>query len=104
MGLNLIINGLIAAYYIVYQSYDSDEEENPMPTPIESILKVFIMSLGSFGDIWESLDDTDHSFIGKIHCFIFLALVYILLVNLLIAMMGDTYTKIAGKEATELFM
>lgn len=28
-------------------------------------------------------------------CFLFLALVYILLVNLLIAMMGDTYTRIA---------
>ena len=32
---------------------------------------------------------------GKIHFFIFIAIVVILLLNLLIAMMGDTYAKIA---------
>ena len=31
----------------------------------------------------------------QIHSFLFLAVVVVLLVNLLIAMMGDTYTKIA---------
>lgn len=31
----------------------------------------------------------------QIHSFVFLAIVVVLLVNLLIAMMGDTYTKIA---------
>ncbi len=46
------------------------------------------MSLGIFGDTWERLDNTRHPFIGKICCFVFLALAYILLVNLLIAMMG----------------
>ena len=34
-------------------------------------------------------------FAGKIHFFIFIAIVVILLLNLLIAMMGDTYAKIA---------
>ena len=28
-------------------------------------------------------------------CFLFLSVVFVLLINLLIAMMGDTYTKIA---------
>lgn len=103
------------AYFIIFQSYkpeDENENPNPMPNAVESVLKVFIMSLGVFGDIWDSLGDTNHSFIGKVLekrilirnlflcdpqvcCFVFLAIVYILLVNLLIAMMGDTYTKIA---------
>ena len=33
--------------------------------------------------------------VGKLHSFIFLSVVFVLLINLLIAMMGDTYTKIA---------
>lgn len=37
-----------------------------MPTAVESILKVFIMSLGTFGDIWNALDDTEHAFRGKV--------------------------------------
>ena len=53
------------------------------------------MSLGIFGDVWEGLEATDHSAQGKFCMFIFLAIAYIMLVNLLIAMMGDTYTKIA---------
>ena len=87
-----------------------------MPTPVESIISIFIMSLGSFGSVWEGLGSTNHSILGKvgligcfnfakpgsatrprfqIHSFLFLAIVVVLLVNLLIAMMGDTYTKIA---------
>ena len=70
---------------------------------------MFIMSLGEFGDIWDALPDTRHNLIGehfkstvkvctrflaKIHFFIFIALLVILLLNLLIAMMGDTYAKV----------
>ena len=66
-----------------------------MDSPVEAILRVFVMSLGVFGDIWEALDATDHSAQGKFCMFIFLSIAYIMLVNLLIAMMGDTYTKIA---------
>ena len=43
-------------------------------------------------------DDNDQktkTVAGKIHFFIFIAIVVILLLNLLIAMMGDTYAKIA---------
>ena len=88
------------AYFIIFQSWNEEEaseevDENPMPTPIESFLRVFVMSLGIFGDVWEGLEATDHSAQGKFCMFIFLAIAYIMLVNLLIAMMGDTYTKIA---------
>ena len=41
------------------------------------------------------LDENFLVITGKIHFFIFIAIVVILLLNLLIAMMGDTYAKIA---------
>lgn len=66
-----------------------------MPNAVESILAVFLMSLGDVGFIWEGVAETNHEIIGKIHFFIFIAIVVILLLNLLIAMMGDTYAKIA---------
>ena len=66
-----------------------------MPNAVESILAVFLMSLGDVGFIWEGVEETNHEIIGKIHFFIFIAIVVILLLNLLIAMMGDTYAKIA---------
>ena len=53
------------------------------------------MSLGNFGDNWDALEFTHHKLAGEICCFVFLALAFILLINLLIAMMGDTYCKIA---------
>ena len=66
-----------------------------MPNSVESILAVFLMSLGDVGFIWEGVVNTNHEIIGKINFFIFIAIVVILLLNLLIAMMGDTYAKIA---------
>ena len=67
-----------------------------MPNSVESILAVFLMSLGDVGFIWEGVSNTNHEIIGKINFFIFIAIVVILLLNLLIAMMGDTYAKIAA--------
>ena len=84
---------------------------------------MFIMTLGGFGDIWNEIPNTKHEVIGnilltcityiqkfhvynkikicilvfipgKIHWFLFIALLVILLLNLLIAMMGDTYAKV----------
>ncbi|XP_059093541.1 transient receptor potential cation channel subfamily V member 5-like isoform X2 [Tigriopus californicus] len=91
----IFVMGFSQAYYIMFQSYTNTTNPDPMPTPMESIISIFIMSLGSFGSVWEGLGSTNHSFLGKIHSFLFLAIVVVLLVNLLIAMMGDTYTKIA---------
>ncbi len=82
-----------AAYYIIFQSYIG--KQHPMPTQMESIITVFLMSLGNFGNVWGETDTTNHPLIAKIHSFLFLAIVFVLLLNLLIAMMGDTYTKIA---------
>ena len=32
---------------VVFQSYESEEEDHPMPNPVESILGIFLMSLGN---------------------------------------------------------
>ena len=91
----IFVMGFSQAYYIVFQSFESSSDPHPMPNGVESILAVFLMSLGDTGFIWDGVKNTNHEYIGKIHFFIFIMIVVILLLNLLIAMMGDTYAKIA---------
>ena len=84
----------------MFQSYVGKDKTdpnkgNPMPNPTESAMALFMASLGSIGTIWNSLKYTQHSALGKIEFFIFIMVVTVLLVNLLIAMMGNTYTVIA---------
>jgi hypothetical protein len=92
----IFVMGFSQGFYILFQSFDTSEgDAHPMPNAVESILGVFLMSLGDVGFVWEGTVNTNHELIGKIHFFIFIAIVVILLLNLLIAMMGDTYAKIA---------
>ena len=54
-----------SAYFLMYQSYSDDP--NPMDSPMESIITVFILSLGgNIANVWEELDSTEHSFVGKV--------------------------------------
>jgi hypothetical protein len=56
-----------AAFYIIFQSYHpSDDSRHPMVTPVESIIAIFMMSLGAFGGIWNGANDTHHSLSGKV--------------------------------------
>lgn len=90
-----------------------------MPSPIESIMAMFLMSMTNFGDYYGAFERTQHEIEAKVinnicrniisfqtfdvHKFIllqflfvvYMAIVAILLVNMLIAMMGNTYQKIA---------
>ena len=72
------------------------QDENPMPNFVESILITFLMATGELADVWECLDRSNYPVIGKVHWFLFCMIVTMLLLNLLIAMMGDTYAKIAA--------
>merc|ERR1719270_1683691 len=93
---SMFIIGFSQAYYIIYQTFEDDEEEgNPMENPQESFIQMFIMSLGEFGDLYDTFESTRYSVLAKIQWFIFMSLLVILMLNLLIAMMGDTYAKIA---------
>ncbi|XP_053680453.1 transient receptor potential cation channel subfamily V member 5 [Anopheles nili] len=93
----VFVMGFSQAYYIVFLSYKPEEEgdANPMPSPIESIVAMFLMSLTNFGDYYGALENTDHEACAKILFVLFMVIVAVLLVNMLIAMMGNTYQKIA---------
>lgn len=98
----VFVMGFSQAYYIIFLSFESVPEEpgeepesNPMPSPMESVVAMFLMSLTNFGDYYGAMDSTQHEYEAKILFFLFMILVSVLLVNMLIAMMGNTYQKIA---------
>ncbi|KAL4705266.1 hypothetical protein ACJJTC_010285 [Scirpophaga incertulas] len=99
----VFVMGFSQAYYIIFLSFDNpntpegvdDSMSNPMPSPMESIMAMFLMSLTSFSDYYGAYERTDHEIEAKLLFVIYMIIVAILLVNMLIAMMGNTYQKIA---------
>ncbi|XP_014253746.1 transient receptor potential cation channel subfamily V member 6 [Cimex lectularius] len=99
----VFVMGFAQAYYIIFLSFDNpntpegvdDSVSNPIPNPVEAVMAMFFMSMTSFGDYYPALERTDHEFGAKLCFVIYMAIVAILLVNMLIAMMGNTYQKIA---------
>ncbi|KAJ8961285.1 hypothetical protein NQ318_008970 [Aromia moschata] len=99
----VFVMGFSQAYYIIFLSFDNpltpddvdDSATNPMSTPIESIMAMFLMSMTNFGDYYDAFSRTEHEYEAKILFVIFMGIVAILLINMLIAMMGNTYQKIA---------
>ncbi|XP_038209569.1 transient receptor potential cation channel subfamily V member 5 [Zerene cesonia] len=105
----VFVMGFSQAYYIIFLSFDNpntpegvdDSVSNPMPSPMESIMAMFLMSLTSFSDYFSAFDRTAHEVEAKVSILItllfviYMILVAVLLVNMLIAMMGNTYQKIA---------
>ncbi|KAL1493977.1 hypothetical protein ABEB36_009655 [Hypothenemus hampei] len=99
----VFVMGFSQAYYVIFLSFDNpltpeevdDSATNPMSTPPESIMAMFLMSVTNFGDYYNAFSRTEHEYEAKILFVIFMAIVAILLINMLIAMMGNTYQKIA---------
>ncbi|XP_048481882.1 transient receptor potential cation channel subfamily V member 5 isoform X2 [Plutella xylostella] len=99
----VFVMGFSQAYYVIFLSFDNpntpegvdDSISNPMPSPMESIMAMFLMSLTSFSDYYTAFDRTDHEIEAKLLFVIYMIIVAVLLVNMLIAMMGNTYQKIA---------
>ncbi|KYN04879.1 Transient receptor potential cation channel subfamily V member 6 [Cyphomyrmex costatus] len=99
----VFVMGFSQAYYIIFLSFDNpntpegidDSISNPMPSPMESVMAMFLMSMTNFGDYFGAFDRTEHEFEAKLLFVLYMAIVAILLVNMLIAMMGNTYQKIA---------
>lgn len=42
------------------------QDDNPMESVIDSIMQMFIMTLGAFDDIWQALPDTSHELVGML--------------------------------------
>ncbi|CAK1600101.1 unnamed protein product [Parnassius mnemosyne] len=99
----VFVMGFSQAYYVIFLSFDNpntpegvdDSVSNPMPSPMESIMAMFLMSLTSFSDYYSAFERTDHEIEAKLLFVLYMIIVAILLVNMLIAMMGNTYQKIA---------
>ncbi|XP_059608807.1 transient receptor potential cation channel subfamily V member 5 [Phlebotomus argentipes] len=99
----VFVMGFSQAYYIIFLSFDNpttpegidDSQTNPVPSPMESFVAMFLMSLGNFGDYYSAMELTNHEMEGKVLFVVFMVIVAVLLVNMLIAMMGNTYQKIA---------
>lgn len=99
----VFVMGFAQAYYIIFLSFDNpttpegidDSVSNPVPSAMESIVAMFLMSLTNFGDYYGTMERTNHEMEGKILFVVFMVIVAVLLVNMLIAMMGNTYQKIA---------
>ncbi|XP_053598013.1 transient receptor potential cation channel subfamily V member 5 isoform X2 [Microplitis demolitor] len=99
----VFVMGFSQAYYIIYLSFDDpqtpegvdDTVSNPMPSPMESIMAMFLISLSNFGDYYGTFERTAYELEAKCLFVVYMAIVAILLVNMLIAMMGNTYQKIA---------
>ncbi|XP_044012696.1 transient receptor potential cation channel subfamily V member 5 [Aphidius gifuensis] len=99
----VFVMGFSQAYYIIFLSFDNpqtpegvdDSTSNPMPSPMESVMAMFLMSMTNFGDYYGAFERTEHEIEAKCLFVVYMAIVAILLVNMLIAMMGNTYQKIA---------
>nr|XP_039262260.1 transient receptor potential cation channel subfamily V member 5-like [Styela clava] len=61
----------------------------------ESIMVMFLMTLGEFQDTYETFDTARNPSAPKVLFLFYMVLVYILLLNMLIAMMGNTFNRIA---------
>ncbi|RLU24512.1 hypothetical protein DMN91_002601 [Ooceraea biroi] len=99
----VFVLGFSQAYYVIFLSFDNpntpegidDSVTNPMQSPMESTMAMFLMSMTNFGDYFGAFDRTEHEIEAKLLFVIYMGIVAILLVNMLIAMMGNTYQKIA---------
>jgi hypothetical protein len=52
----------ISAMYIIFLNV----EGSPFNAPVEAIMCMFMMSLGEFGDYYESFSQTNHPILAKV--------------------------------------
>jgi hypothetical protein len=65
---------IYSAYYVIFLSFDNpltpegvdDSVSNPMPSPTESVLAMFLMSLTNFGDYYGAFERTEHEVEAKV--------------------------------------
>lgn len=57
----------LIAYYIVFMTHHTTSTaENPMASPIDSVMAMFLMSLYNFGNTYEAFGRTDHETVAKV--------------------------------------
>ncbi|XP_067949718.1 transient receptor potential cation channel subfamily V member 5-like [Watersipora subatra] len=89
----IFLIGFSQSMYVVHISYNHPENRTtPFANPPEALMGMFYMSMGEFIVMYEDLSHTNHETMGKIIFVLYMVLVTLLLINMLIAMMGNTYT------------
>ncbi|CAH1783392.1 unnamed protein product [Owenia fusiformis] len=83
--------GFSQSMYILFRGKDG----TAFSAPEEAIMGMFVMSLGEFGDTYSTFSHTCHPVMTKIIFVVYMVLVTLLLINMLIAMMGNTYQLIS---------
>lgn len=56
---------MFSAMYVIHQN----KEWSPFSHPMESIMGMFMMSLGEFGDYYAQFKQTDHPHLAKVFCY-----------------------------------
>ncbi|XP_033305073.1 transient receptor potential cation channel subfamily V member 5 isoform X3 [Bombus bifarius] len=78
----VFVMGFSQAYYIIFLSFDNpntpegvdDSVSNPMPSPVESIMAMFLMSMTNFGDYYGAFERTQHEMEAKEYLLIIIQL------------------------------
>lgn len=68
------------AYYIIFLSFDNpltpedvdDSATNPISSPVEAIMAMFLMSMTNFGDYYGAFARTEHEYVAKVQYIQFL--------------------------------
>lgn len=82
----VFVMGFSQAYYIVFLTFDNSEEEepepefNPISSPMESFISMFLMSLGNFGDYYGGMEFTGHELQAKVSTS-HLSFIYVNIIN-----------------------
>uniref|UniRef100_A0A914XNB4 Ion transport domain-containing protein n=2 Tax=Plectus sambesii TaxID=2011161 RepID=A0A914XNB4_9BILA len=99
----VIVIGFSQAFYIIFLRYQPDDPTFDIAVNgtivsdiFESFSRMFIMSLNEFSVFYEQLNDCELAVLGKITFILFIVLVSLLLINMLIAMMTNTYEQISS--------
>eukprot|EP00106_Octopus_bimaculoides_P008929 XP_014776371.1 PREDICTED: transient receptor potential cation channel subfamily V member 5-like [Octopus bimaculoides] len=91
----IFLMGFSQAMYILFR----DNVCSLSSQPLEAITSLFIVSLGTFADFYNSIEKLKrNSVIAKFIFLVYLLLVSLLLINMLIAMMGNTYQLVASQQ------
>jgi ABC-type uncharacterized transport system permease subunit len=100
--MGFLILGFSAAFYILFTPDMSAEGPVYLPSAFanfqSSLLSTFLMILGSF-DIKEFKESTPHQNMALFMFCLYQVLGMIVLLNLLIAIMGDTFDRVRDREA-----
>uniref|UniRef100_A0A0K0FHM7 ANK_REP_REGION domain-containing protein n=1 Tax=Strongyloides venezuelensis TaxID=75913 RepID=A0A0K0FHM7_STRVS len=99
----IIVIGFSQAFYIIFLGYKridgkstmTNEDTNMMANILESYVRMFIMSLTEFAVFFEELQHCDLTTLSKITFMVYMLFVTLLLINMLIAMMTNTYTEVS---------